>query len=114
MRVVIYFLFKEDVKNHICCIDNTKNKLGYNVNQYIITNQEQLPKSLYYNVEQIFYFKTQKDCFNKIPNVLDYLQSLNYTEFLVVNANKNYEDSELVFDSISTIKSNLAVITKLF
>lgn len=113
MKAVIYFLFKGDIENNVSYIDDTKKKLNYGINQYIITTQEQLPKSLHGNTEQIFYFKDQKQCFNNVKNVIDYLEILNYTEFLIINANKTYTEEDLIFESISTVKNNLSIITKL-
>lgn len=110
MKAVIYFVFKDIEDNYI---EDIQKQLTYDVNQFIITNVTNPNKSIYNKIENIFYFKDMSSCLNNLTSVLNYLEIFNYKEIMLLNLNKSYDATQLVYKDILTVKEEFAVINKI-
>lgn len=110
MKAVIYFVFKDIEDNYI---EDIQKQLTYDVNQFIITDVTNPNKSIYNKIENIFYFKDMSSCLNNLTSVLNYLEIFNYKEIMLLNLNKSYDATQLVYKDILTVKEEFAVINKI-
>ena len=110
MKAVIYFVFKDTEDNYI---EDIQKQLTHDVNQFIITDVTNPNKSIYNKIENIFYFKDMSSCLNNLTSVLNYLEIFNYKEIMLLNLNKSYDATQLVYKDILTVKEEFAVINKI-
>ena len=52
-------------------------------------------------------------CLNNLTSVLTYLEIFNYKEIMLLNLNKSYDATQLVYKDILTVKEEFAVINKI-
>jgi len=110
MRAVIYFVFKDTEENYI---EDIQKQLTYDVNQFVITDVTSPLKSIYNKIENIFYFKDMTSCLNNLTLILSYLEIFNYKEIMLLNPNKFYDATQLVYKNILTVKEEFAIISKI-
>lgn len=107
MKAVICFIFKDGEDNFI---EDNQKLFNYDHKFFVITDKQNLPKSLYSKVEHIFYFKDKKICFKSVHQIIDYLEMFNYKQAILINMNKKYNNDQLIFNNLSEIKEQLAVV----
>jgi hypothetical protein len=110
MKSVIYFVFKINKENYI---DDIQSQINHDVKQYIITDIINPSKSIYNKVDNIFYFKDKISCLNGTMHLLNYLETFNCTETLLLNTNKQYDLSQLTYKNISNVKEEFAVVNNI-
>ena len=110
MKSVIYFVFKNSEENHI---ENIQIQINHDVRQYIITDIINPSKSIYNKVDNVFYFKDKISCLNGTLHLLNYLETFNCTETLLLNTNKQYDLSQLTYKNISNVKEEFAVVNNI-
>jgi hypothetical protein len=107
MKAVIFLLFDDEEDNYI---EDIQRKIKHDVNRFMITNVVNPHKLIYNKIENIFCFKDVTTCLKNVPIILRYLEMFNYTEVLLLNVNKTYSESELVYKDISSVKNEFAII----
>jgi hypothetical protein len=107
MKSVIYLLFDNAEDNYI---EDIQRQINHEVKLFMITNVVNPHKSVYNKIENIFYFKDVVTCLNKVPFVLNYLETFNYTEVLLLNVNKTYTPNELIYKNILCAKNEFAIV----
>lgn len=106
MNAVIHLVFKDSYEN-----DNFLKNLDifdFTHTHFIITDIKNLNKTVYSNIEQIFYFNQKKECFLYLKNILSFLKEVGYVNAKICNSNNLLQTNSL--DSIDELNSKLAII----
>lgn len=110
MKAVIYFVFNDSEENYI---EDIQKQLTYDVKQFMITDVSNPNKSIYTKIENIFYFKDMMSCLNNLTAILNYLEIFNYTEVALLNTNKSYNETQLIYKDILSVKKEFAVVNNI-
>ncbi len=110
MKAVIYFIFKDTEENYL---EDIQKQLTYDVKQFVITDVINPNKSIYSKIENIFYFKDITACLNNLTTILTYLEIFNYKEIILLNTNKTYDGSQLIYKDILTVKEEFSVVNNI-
>jgi len=110
MKAVIYFLYEEAEENNL---DVIQPKINHDVKQFIITNVSNPIKTIYNKIENIFYYKDKVSCANNLIHVLNYLSLFNYTEVLLLNAEKVYYPEQMTYRDLNVVKNEFSIINNI-
>lgn len=110
MKAVLYLVFRDECDNLSINIDNIKKTMRFDIKHFVITDQPNLSKILYSQFEHIFYFKTKNECLSNLNNIVKYLELFNYSEILLINANKKSHQINFNFIPSSNITNKLSII----
>lgn len=110
MKSVIYFLYEEAKENNL---DVIQPHINHNVKQFVITNISNPHKTIYNKIENIFYYKDKVSCVNNLVHVLNYLLQFNYTEVLLLNAEKFYRPEQMIYRDLNVVKNEFSIINNI-